>query len=436
MSKHTFSQHLSEALILEEAVISWKIRLLLMLTIVGGFLFFFWSLATQIDEAVKTTGQFSPQGSVYPVQPPEGGILAEVAVKEGELVDKGALLARLNNDQTSTDRKQTQARQAALQARAARLTAFMGGEEADFSAIDPEFAEVARDQRSLLRTQLTARQTSLQVIDSQLEQKKSEVEQITDLIRSATRRVGVDGEVMALRDDLASKNLASKVSQLDSKRTYLNTVAEISRLEQQLAKSRHALGEVEKRREALESELRTQASQELGQVNQELAQVRESLTRLEDRRTHLEIRTPVRGRVQDLRVRTIGAVVKSGDMLMQIVPVDDDLLLEAQISPRDIGFIHPGQTVVIKVASYGFERFGGVTGQLVSVSPFTRMDPLDKKVYYTGLIRPSRRFVGENPEANPILPGMWAQADITTGRRSVLTYLLKPLLISHRASEG
>ncbi|MEO5353690.1 MAG: HlyD family type I secretion periplasmic adaptor subunit [Magnetococcus sp. XQGC-1] len=435
MLTHLSAHRFADAIILEEAVIPWKVRLALLLTIGASLLFSLWSTVTRIDEAVKTNGQFMPRGQVYKVQAAEAGLLSALFVKEGDQVEKGALLVHLKNTSNETDQKQAQARLAGLQARRIRLQALLTGAEADFSSIAPEYGDVVRDQSSLLRTQLLARETSLSVLETQLTQKRTECEQLTDLLRTARGRVEVDQASQALQDELASKNLVSKVVQLNAKRTLLASQAEVNRLGKQLEKARQSLEEVQTRRRILESEGRQQASDELGQVNNDIAQTNELLTRLQERQDQLELYASVSGVVQGVKTRATGAVVKAGDTLLQIVPSDAELMMEVRIPPEHIGFVQPGQPVVIKVATYDFQRFGTVSGRLTAVSPSTEqvVDRLvsvankDLRPHYLGWIKPDTRFVGK-PEY-PILPGMQAEADIITGHRSVLVYLLKPLLL-------
>lgn len=425
MPHQRFSRYLNEALILEEGNLSRSFRVFLMITVAVTAIFLVVATVTRVDEAVKAQGQFLPRTFVHRVQAPEGGIVSDVQVREGVLVEKGALLVRLVNATTASEREQTEARLAGLSARAIRLAAYLAEVPADFSPVDVRFIDVVRDQQSLLKSQNLVRQTSLWVIDTQLSQKRSEIAQLEEQIQNAERRVGVDGTLLSLQDDLARKNLVSRMTQLGAKREYLTTSGEVQRLRNTLEKARGSLVEVEQRRKALEADLQRQASDELGVVKHEVAQVRETLSRLDSRKQQLELHSPVRGRVQDLKARTVGGVVRPGDELMQIVPEDDELNLILRISPKDIGFVRVGQEVVIKVTSYDFERYGTVNGALRSISPFTQLDER-KNVYYMGVVEPVTRYVGEL-RANPILPGMWAQGEILTGQRSLFTYLVKPL---------
>ena len=430
-SAHRFA----DAIVLEEAIIPRKVRWALLLTMSLSLAFVVWSELTYIDEAVKTSGQFVPKGSVYKVQVAQPGLLAALFVKEGERVAKGDLLLRLSNASDVSDQQQAKARMAGLQARRIRLHALLNHTEADFSSIDPAYGDLVRDQASLLRTQRLAQETSLSVLGTQLTQRQTELEQLTGLLRTAEERKEVDSAMLALQDELSSKNLVSKVTQLTAKRASLGSQSEVNRLHRQLEKARQFLHETKKQRKILESEAREHASDELGQVNNDIGQVQELLTRLQERHAQLEIRTPVAGVVQGVKTQSIGAVAKPGDVLMQIVPRDAEILLGVRIPPEHIGFVKVGQPVVISVATYDSQRFGTVSGRLLSISPTTEqlVDRVvqsfdnDLRPHYLGWVKPDSRFVG-SPDY-PLLPGMLAKANITTGHRSVLVYLLKPLLV-------
>jgi HlyD family type I secretion membrane fusion protein len=167
----------------------------------------------------------------------------------------------------------------------------------------------------------------------------------------------------------------------------------------------------------------------MGRLSAELAQVREGIARAVDRVTRLEIRSPVRGVVKDLRFRTIGGVVPPGAQVTEVVPIDDGLIAEVKISPRDIGHVRVGQDVTAKVSTYDFSRYGVVAGTLSGISASTFQEG-DGQVFYRGFVTFEKPGVGDVPERNPLLPGMVLQADIRLGSRSVLEYLLTPIYAS------
>ncbi|MBF0153015.1 MAG: HlyD family type I secretion periplasmic adaptor subunit [Magnetococcales bacterium] len=427
MSKYKLTHYLTEALVLEEGGFSWKFRLALLGSVAVFMLAVFVASLVEVNEAVMARGQFRPRSFVHKVQPSEGGIVDEILVKEGDLVAKGALLLRLKNATTTANQEQMEGRLSGLKARAARLTAFMEGTEADFSGIDARHKDLIQDQAALLRSQNQSRQAGRWVFTTQEEQKRAEIAQAEEEIKNARSRGEVNESLLTLQDKLAKKNLVSRMAQLEAKRTVITSSGEIRSLEARLNKARSSLQEVIMKRQAFENDIQTQANQELGNVKNEIAEMQEALSKLVDRKKRLDILAPVAGRVQNLRFRSIGAVVGVGDLLLQVIPADDELTLDLNIAPKDIGFVHPGQPVVIRVTSFDFDRYGTVGGDLVATSPFTYLDN-DKQVSYKGEVHPKSRTVGRSGQQYFILPGMWADAEIITGSRSLLDYLLKPLL--------
>ncbi|MBF0423730.1 MAG: HlyD family type I secretion periplasmic adaptor subunit, partial [Magnetococcales bacterium] len=238
---------------------------------------------------------------------------------------------------------------------------------------------------------------------------------------------GVNESLLSLQSRLAQKNLVPRLTQMETQRTALNSTGEIRSLEIRLNKARAALREISAKREAFTADLMAQTQKELGEVNNDIAQTREALHKLNDSEKRLRILAPVEGRVQNLRFRSKGAVVAAGDLLLQIIPMDDELALEMNISPKDIGFVRVGLPVVMRVTSFDFDRYGTVSGRLTAISPFTYMDT-DKQAYYKGVVQPESRVIGRSGQQYFILPGMGAEAEIITGSRSLLDYLLKPLL--------
>ncbi|MBF0420896.1 MAG: HlyD family type I secretion periplasmic adaptor subunit [Magnetococcales bacterium] len=428
MKKNKLTQFLTEALILEESGFSWQFRLALAASVAVFLLSVLVASQIHMNEAVIARGQFRPKSFVHKVQPSEGGIVEEIRVQEGDRVTKGALLLRLKNATTTANQEQTEGRLAGSMARAARLQAFLLGKAPDFSGVPGKYKELIRDQMALLQAQNQSRKANQWVFATQEEQKRAEISQIEEEIKSTHNRAEIDESLLSLQSRLAKKNLAPRVTQLEAKRAVLGSTKDVRSLEIRLNKARASLQEVILKRKSFDDDLMAQAQQELGEVNSEVAQMREVLNKLDDHRKRLDIRSPIAGRVQNLRFRTIGAVAAVGDLLLQVIPEDDEVILDMNISPKDIGFVRTGQAVVMRVTSFDADRYGTVSGVLTAISPFTYMDP-DKQVYYKGTVRPEKRTVGRSGQNYFILPGMWADAEIITGSRSLLEYLLKPLLV-------
>ncbi len=190
-----------------------------------------------------------------------------------------------------------------------------------------------------------------------------------------------------------------------------------------------ALTEAENRLIELDAGARDKALGEMGMAGAELAEVEETIARVRQLVTRLDVRAPIRGLIQDLQFRTVGAVVAPGGVLMQMVPIDDVLQVETRVATRDIGHVRVGQPVTVKVSTYDFARYGTIDGMLHSVSPTTLIDE-DDEPYYKALVTLATNHVGKFPGRNPVLPGMTVQADVVTGEKTILQYLLKPIYVS------
>lgn len=426
MFQNRFSRHLTEAQILEETGVSWTVKLTLAVTILVTCFLLWLSALITVNEAVRASGEFLPQQGVQSIQSPDGGIVTEILVNNGQTVEKGTLLLRINNAVMDSEQRQVEVRLMVLQARAIRQEAFLNGTEADFSAIPNKYADIVAQQRAFLQTQNQVRQQGLWVFDTQISQKQSELELATQNLRTIEKNVKVNADLLVLQENLGKKKLVSHLSQLESKRTYLESIGKEKTLKSQIKQNQSALEEVREKKNVYAKELLNQANQELGTINNELSQVKTLSERMQNRTHNLDIYAPIHGQIQDSKVHTLGSVFNSRDVLMKIVPSEANLQLELQITPKDVGYVKPGQTVSIQVTSYDYNRLGGVTGKVISISPFTQLD-VEKKVTYKGIVKLDSVFVGDPKLGNTIVPGMKAKADIISGSRSILSYILNPL---------
>ena len=416
---------LSQPLLLEEAG---PPGALLHLLLAGSFAvagFIAWAAFTEMKETALTHGQIMPAGSVHVVQHLEGGIVAGILVQDGQVVEQGEPLLRLEAASALAELEQLQAREAALALKAERLRAFVLGHEPDFSAGD-NYADLVNDERAILRLQLEARANQQAVLLSRVEQRRAELKSLAQQRENVQEQIDIITEQAGMRRRLMEKGLVSKVAYLESERALSKTVGELTALIGQTARTEEALAEAQNSLVELDSTLGNEALNEMGLVGGELAQIREQLTKLEDRVARLEITAPVRGVVKGLVTRTVGGVIAPGDILMEIVPFEDKLVAEVRIEPRDVGHLRTGQNARVKVTTYDVARFGAVEGQLERISASTFSDE-EGAPYYKGVIALARNHVGETAGRNPILPGMVVDVDISTGSKSLLRYLLKPV---------
>lgn len=423
-------RHLAQFAIVEESGISAVSRAAVIIVSAVVAAFIIWASFMRIDEVAVTFGTAVPSRSVQVVQHLEGGIVRDILVEDRAMVEAGQVLVRLDPIQASAELEQAQSRRAGLAIKSERLRAFVENRQPDFSSFGVKYAPMVADQLDLLRANTERWSSQRKVFEEQIMQKREEIRAAQNQQRSAEEQLKLVSEEVGMREQLYNSGYSSKVDFYAVRRQRAAVEAELSRLKGQEATAAKALEELAKRIGDLDNNIRQDTLGELGTVSSELVQVEESMSRLHDRVNRLEIVSPAKGFVQNLKAKTVGAVVPAGGMLMEIVPVDDELLVETRISTRDVGHLHSGQKVIIKVASYDFVRFGSVEGTLRDISATTYVDEKDNQPYYKGWVLLQHPYVGKTEGQNRILPGMTVQADIITGDKTLLQYLLKPLQAS------
>lgn len=416
---------LSQPLILEEAG---PPRALLQLTViaslmVGGFIA--WAAITELRETALAQGQVMPAGSVHVVQHLEGGIIADIHVDEGQVVEIGEPLFRLQEAAALAELDQLRVREAALSLQAERLRAFVLGYEPDFSR-GRSYEDMVSDQRVILEMQVNARDSQRAVLLSRIDQRKAEIASLAKQRKSLESQVAIIREQLTIRRDLLAKGLMSRIQFLETERALSQALGDLSSLDGDAAGAKEALAEAQNSLMEMEASLGNEALGEMGQVSAELAQVREQLVKLEDRVDRLVITAPSRGIVKGLITQTIGAVIAPGDILLEIVPFEDEMVAEVQIHPRDVGHLRVGQEAQVKVTTYDTAKHGMVMGRLSRISASTFQDQ-DGQPFFKATIALDANFVGQDPTQNPVLPGMVVDANIRTGSKSLLRYLLKPV---------
>jgi len=416
---------LSQPLILEEAG---PPRLLVQMTqalslLIVGLIA--WAAVAEIRESALARGQVIPAGSVLQVQHLEGGIVADILIEDGDIVEPGQTLIRLESASAQAELEQLRAREVSLALRAERLRAFVVGRAPDF-AMSGAHPELAADQQAILDMQSEARASQRRVLEARIAQQQAHAASLVGQRKSLERQVAILEEQLEMRGTLLKKGLVSRVVYLETERTLNRTRGELASVVGEAEKSIAAIREARDSLEETDLGLRNDALKEMGEVTGELAQVREQLAKLEDRVRRLAIVAPARGIVKGLVAKTVGGVVPPGETVMEIVPFDETMVAEVRISPRDIGHLRVGQEADVKVSTYDVSRFGSVAGTLRQISASTFEDEQGDP-YYRAIVALADDHVGDDPEANLILPGMVVDVAINTGSKSVMQYLLKPV---------
>lgn len=419
------SRYLAYSVVLEEAGGPRLMRLAMVTITLVVAAFVAWTWITPIREVSTSFGQVIPGSSIQTVQHLEGGIIKEILAEEGLIVEQGDVLMRLEPAGAQSELAQTIARQNTLMLQMERLRAFAEDRDPDFSMIDG-LQDVKNDQLSILTQERASLDSQRAVLDSQYAQKQEEIVLFNQQENGVLEDISLMEEELALRQGLFDKGLDSRIRVLAAQREVNNARSALTQLRGDRSRAREALLEIDQRIVELEDRTRQTALTELGSLGTELSQVRENLTRLEDRVRRLDVVAPATGRVNNMVLTTIGGVVAPGAPVMEIVPVNTELLVETKISTRDIGHLSVGQDVTVKVVTYDFARYGGIEGTLANISPTTFTEDSEEP-YYRGRVELAQNFVGNDPRANIIAPGMTVQADITTGEKTLFQYLMKPI---------
>ncbi|APX92883.1 secretion protein HylD [Halomonas sp. 1513] len=386
-----------------------------------------WSYFAQIDEVTRGTGRVIPAQQLQKVQSFDGGVVQEILVREGQMVEAGELLMRIDPTRFVSSFRENRARALSLQARIARLQALITG--SPFSPSD-ELAAEAPDIVAQERELYESRRDELREVESiardRLRQRQEELNEAESRLSTASRELSMASQELNLTRPLLGSGAVSEVEVLRLEREVSRAQGDRSQAGSQVARLEAAVEEAEAQLREVTLERRGEWRDSLADALGELSALDESSTGLEDRVRLAEVRAPVAGVVQRMHITTLGGVAQPGQDVVEIVPTDDQLLVEARIAPQDIAFLRPGQPATIKLTAYDFSIFGGLEAELDHISADTITDDNDNTFYLVRVRTLEGGFADQDDLA--IIPGMTAQVDIMTGKRTVMEYLLKPIL--------
>ncbi len=422
------TRYLSQAIQLEEAVNPHIIRATMGMVSLALLLFIGWAGFTNINEVARTPGEVVPQGYQQTVQHLEGGIVKSIHVREGDVVEEGDVLITLDGASVQEDLERAQAKQLSLDMQAERLRAFIDGRDPDFTVFADASEDMIEDQKAFFEGMRHAREKEKSIIEDQIEEKKQSILSHEADLKTARDNLKITQDMYNRRQRLNSKGYATDMQLLDDKRRLNESRGEIERLENQQIIARAEVTEYENRLKSLAARHHDEALERLSTTATEKAQNIKIIEKMNERIGRLEIRAPARGLITGLSVNTIGAVIQPGQKVMEIVPLDKNLEIAVKISPQDIGHLKIGQKVQVKFSTFDFSRYGSVEGKLEQISATTFSGEGGER-YYQGRVLLSQNHVGKNPD-NIIMPGMTVMADVITGEKTILQYMLKPIHVS------
>ena len=391
-------------------------------------IFIVWASLAMVDERTRGFGRVIPSQRVQVIQNLEGGILNELFVQEGQTVEKGDILARLSNEQAASYYRDAQSKALEHQAAIARLQAEADGTEPSFPEdLVKKAPQLVDDQMRIFKAQRDKLNIEIGLLDDQYQQRQQEVNEMVARRNQLRESLDVAEKQRDIAKPLVEKHIHSELDYLRLEQTVVQLHGDMQALTLGIPRVQRAAKEARGRIDQARAEYRANALEEINQRRQELNSIMENLSSGGDRVTRTDVRSPVRGVVKHIMVNTIGGVIRPGESIMEVVPLDDTLLVEAEVKPSDIAFLHPGQKAKVKITAYDFSIYGGLDGIVENISADTIEDEKGES-HYLVKVRTKENAITYHGQQLPIIPGMTASVDILTGQKSVLDYLLKPLL--------
>ncbi|HCE1550101.1 TPA: HlyD family type I secretion periplasmic adaptor subunit [Vibrio parahaemolyticus] len=406
-----------------------------------------WASWAQIDQVTVGQGKVIPSSQIQVVQNLEGGLVKEILVKEGQLVKKGQQLLLIDDTRFRSDYREREQQVANLTASVLQLSASINSVAVnrDFNIQDWEKSvvldygkltfppvleetqpQLTQRQKAEYREDLDNLRNQLSVIDQQVEQKQQDLVEIEARVRNLRQSYQYAKKELDITQPLADEGVVPRIELLKLQRQVNDTRREMTSSELKTPVIKSAIKESMLNRIDVALKFRSEQQEKLNNAQDQLSALVESAVGLEDRVNRTVVVSPVTGKIKTLNVNTVGGVIQPGMDIVEIVPTEDTLLVEAKIAPKDIAFLRPNLNAIVKFTAYDFTKYGGLVGELEHISADTTQDE-EGNSFYIVRVRTEKTSFGQDADL-PIIPGMTASVDIITGKRTVLEYLLKPIL--------
>jgi len=399
------------------------VRIGLVLLVVG----LAWAYFATLEEVTRGDGRVIPSRQIQVVQAPDTGIVEKIFVREGDIVEEGQVLIEIDDTTFSSQLGEIRQRQWALMAKIARLQA-----EADQKTLAfPELISKAvpgliAEEENVYRDKQTSLENELSVLRNQSSQREQEYQELLAKEQKLEAVIEIMAREVEINQRLFERKVLPEIEFLRLQRQLKESEGELAITRASLQRALAAKEEARERSRNAVSTFVSEARQQLAEARGELAVINESLKGAADRVRRTELVSPVKGIINKLNITTIGAVVQPAADLVEIVPLEDTLLIEAQIRPKDVAFLHPDQKAQVKITAYDYSVYGGLEGRLERISADTTEDEEGNR-FFRVMIRTDKNYLGSDTNPLPIIPGMVASVDILTGEKTVLDYILKPI---------
>ncbi len=405
------------------------VLILLATTALFFVLLFAWMSFAALDISVNAQGAVIPSSRVQQIQSMEGGILQALQAREGMQVKKGDVLATVQNLQFNAEQGEAQQGLWGAQAALVRLDAEARNATPAFPAeLEKNAPDLVREQRTLWQTRRQERETSLETLARQLAQRQQELAEARARHQAIGESIGPAREALAIEEKLAAASAGARADLLAAQQRYTSQKGELETTRIAIGRIQAAVAEAQARLSETRARFLAETSKEKSEAELRAAQIAEQLTGRNDKVARRELRAPMDGVVNRLLVTTVGGVVKAGETIMEVVPAEDRLLINARVKPADIAFLKPGQEARIRISAYDSSIFGTLPGKVLRVGADAIADPERKESFFEVLIESRQNYLGDASEHLGISPGMAADASIQTGKRTMTEYMLKPIV--------
>ncbi|MDX5592883.1 HlyD family type I secretion periplasmic adaptor subunit [Pseudovibrio sp. SPO723] len=386
-----------------------------------------WASLAELEEVTRGDGRVIPSRQIQVVQAPERGIVNQVLVEEGQIVEEGMVIVRVDDTGFSSQLGEIQQRQSALQAKAARLEAEALNKPLVFpDAVRTHALRFALEEEQVFLANKQQQETDISVLSLQKRQKEQEREELLAEERKLQSVLETMAREVEINRALFERRVLPEIEFLRLQREFQERSGQLEIIKASIQRVKASEEELAERIESARRTFYAKSRAELADTRAQLAIVDETIKAAQDRVSRTDLRSPVYGVVNTLNITTLGAVVQPGEPLVEIVPLDDTLLIEARIRPQDVAFLHPGQEVTVKITAYDYSIYGGLKGKLERIAADSVEDEKGNR-FFEVTVRTNKNYLGTKTDPLPIMPGMVASIDVLTGFKTVLHYLLKPI---------
>lgn len=404
---------------------------ILLCTVAGlMLLFLIWANVATLDEVARGDGKVIPSSEIQVIQNLEGGIIDEFLVKQGDVVNEGQVILRMRNVQAGADFAATNQKYLSLLASTVRLQAEADGKTPVFpQEMTDNAPETIKAEQESFNANKKQYDNQASVLSEQLSQKQQEVTELEQRIANTSKLLNLAQDERNITAPLVKEGYAPKRDLIRIDQEIARQQTELDNQKLSLPRVQAAVKEIEGRVAGLESDFRAAAQKELAAKTAEMNAIQKTLAAYQDRSARNEIKSPVRGTVQAIKIKTVGGVAKPGEPIMEIVPLEDQLLVEGRVKPSDIAFIHQGDKAIVRLSAFDFSIYGSLEGEVTDISADSITNEKGES-FYRVRVETDKTTLRKGEKEYPIIPGMQATVDIVTGERTVMQYLLKPLVKS------